>query len=1237
MNCRNFQDLMLDFVFGLLDEPEANAVREHIAACAACAAAFESAKLDQNKFGRAALAIKDIAPFELPAEHGTETSPAPQEPAKAPAPVPPKRGIRRITFVAWAATIACCVVVASTLTLNHREQVTSQEERVAKLIRERDRVEVQLASLPANFADQQKKIPAGVSTDALQVHVAGSSTAVPGVSANYQVAIRTLEGEAKAGVVDIEFTDPQDANKSIKAGSFATNNGVVEVPFPAELAAKPGVSRMRVTGRALGKDVGVVEESIQIPERELAAHLATNKNLYRPGDQLQARALLLDRFSLQPATAGMTAKLSLLDVNRKAIVPSVEVTTVAGIGAGEFKLPANLAEGTYIVEVRGSRLAPVSRTIEVLPATAPPVEVVTQNYKFRANQPIEQSVQILNRDGSPAANTPVFGNANVYDQKADANGEGRNGANLANAAQMRNTGQATYGQNRSTINFQGQTDAAGKYVIKLPGIADSQSGRQQLQADITYGADKKDKAKLVRELQVQPARVVVDFYPEGGRLIAGTPNRVFYRVRAPDDNAPTAARFTIEAGTSTIFDTKSESTVGSFVVTPDAKVAYSLKIVSPGKGDVRDPFASLGIQNQGIVLRGDAVQAGPGPLRVSLENRGEPRLIQIIATSRGQVVAHFRTQVTDVALPLELPISVDGVIRVTALEVKDGQFIPLNERLFFRNPARTLDISVQTVPGDAKQAVELKVQGRNEHGQPLAFWSLAGIVDDRFRGDAPESSLATHFLLMGDAPADVDLSELPVVGVESSPRDLELVLGVFGWRRVGHANPATPTALGKRDPQAAAQRAPLANAAGPSFFYRVEPNVSELRERIQNQRDLAQLALREAARTEQARLVLEKTEVARQLSNARAELDEMQKQPLKQIMAAMGILAVVMLGAAILGMFYGLSLLLRRRSAAFTFGVSCGCLAGCLALLVMRPEEAPDNRSMEVAANKQRPLDDFPLDRRIADAPRSKSQRSTNFRFESVEKGELVDGKAMEAIGERPAASLPADGMLAAGNLRQDGEQLARLDQSRQALVRELSQGEMKRGTADDRVGRAVVLKQLRSDKLDRVAAGAGGFVGGLGGGAGGPSAPAPGLAPPMAMPTSPKAAADSVTTKADSKANAPRSGSPGGAPAAMMAPKMAESAARDGKAEKDLAKRLDETESIRIDVNNLPRQLAARRAQELSDPATLLWNPALLVPATSGSVSVDLPARPARYRVFFLGHTEDGRLGIYDGILNSK
>ena len=255
--------------------------------------------------------------------------------------------------------------------------------------------------------------------------------------------------------------------------------------------------------------------------------------------------------------------------------------------------------------------------------------------------------------------------------------------------------------------------------------------------------------------------------------------------------------------------------------------------------------------------------------------------------------------------------------------MKDGQLVPLTERLFFRPAARRLDIAVEA---NTTKGLQLNVKGFDERKQPLAFWALACVADDRFRGDALEPSLSSHFLLLGDAPAEADLAELPIVNLDALPNknDLELILGVYGWRRVGvlrrqcsHERPS-PRAKVQPCRTSESPRSPAKCAV--SFFYRVEPSVLELRQKIEQQFQATQIALVEAARREQRDLVQQRDEIAGRLASARFELDELTKRPREQIMAGLGVLALVLLGVGALWMVFGLVKLMRRQAAGLSFG-----------------------------------------------------------------------------------------------------------------------------------------------------------------------------------------------------------------------------------------------------------------------------------------------------------------------------
>ncbi len=1247
MNCVQSNDLMFDFVYGLLDEPEATALREHATGCAACTAELEKATADQHKLGRAALAITDLAPFQIPNERvAAETTPLPALAPASETTGPSRRGIRPITMIAWAGTLACCAFVAVFTAYNHREQLNEHEGRVVNLSRQQNAIDVRLASLDSKFALEQKQLPKTVNKDAVQLHVAGPGQVTPGVSAGYQVAIRDLDGIARAGKVEVDFLDGK--NQSVAKRSFDLSDQT-EIPVPAELAKFPGAARMRFVAKMGDKTVGAVEETVVSQSSSLAAHLAVNKILYKPGDRVQMRALVLDRVTLKPAALGTKVGVSLLDDNGKPAAPSIDLLTLGGMAAGEMVLRPDLPEGVYTLEARGDNLAPVRRSIEVLPSVAPPVELLAQNNKIENGKPISNYLQFSNRDGTPAANMPVSGNAVIVDQKPDTNMR----SNVNNFARGQNT--------RAGYNANGMTDAEGKFELVIPGIKDAETGKQQLNIDLVYGAGQKEKAQVTRELLIQPSRVAIEFYPEGGQLIAGMENRVFYRVRAPEGDAAASARFAVHSSKAPLFDSNTETSVGSFLVTPDSKETYTVKIASPKQDDVRNPFAAHAVRNEGLMLRGKTVQTANEPIRLTLENRGPERLVQVIAMCRGQVVAHARLPVNAPITPLDIATDVDGVIRVTAFEVKDGQLVPLTERLFLRPARHRLDVAVeaQADKRSPKAPVLLNIKGLDERQKPQPFWCLASVVDDRFRGDVPEASLSSHFLLLGDAPTDIDLAELPILSLDepTNPKDLELALGLFGWRRISAAA-TNPAQMAKAQFADAPKDAGQVAATGASFFYRVEPSVFELRQKLDQQWQISQLALIDAARKQQGELAQERTDVSRLLATARIELEDLTRLPRQRLMAGLGLLALVLLAAGALGMVYGLTRLARRLPATGSFGTACGCLAACIALLIFQPQDGPHDAAPGPLAQAKPPeLKDFPAKGRFrmaieqADAlpqANAKVALESNPRFLREAAVKIAAPFNMAAQGDAPEQQRPIARRVADGVPM--GEQIARADQTKVALLRTLNEAEMKRGAPVGGMTKDRNVALVQQPYAAPPGAGGGGGFGaaqavpqkmqGFAGAA--PAAPNPARPSIAAAP----ADADAANTKVEAtpKGIKPNPTAPAPRPpsTALGPATKADDAFRpeelplDILAKKHFAEQRDKNQQ-RFEVGAYTRQFVARRTNDLSDPATILWSPAVSVPAAGISVPLDVPPGVARFRVHIFGHTEDGRLGVYDGILNTK
>src|SRR5208337_2540121 len=101
LECKPCYDRLLDFAYGLLDEPEAAEVRAHVTSCAACHAALTAVQAEQKLLAHAARAIRVVPEFAVP----SETTPAKEEqPAALPlsAGPAPKRSFWRRPIVGWA-------------------------------------------------------------------------------------------------------------------------------------------------------------------------------------------------------------------------------------------------------------------------------------------------------------------------------------------------------------------------------------------------------------------------------------------------------------------------------------------------------------------------------------------------------------------------------------------------------------------------------------------------------------------------------------------------------------------------------------------------------------------------------------------------------------------------------------------------------------------------------------------------------------------------------------------------------------------------------------------------------------------------------------------------------------------------------------------------------------------------------------------------------------------------------
>src|SRR5438874_10075189 len=131
-SCTDYRNLLLDHLYGLLDDAEAVALRAHLADCPECQAALTAAERQQQLLARAAQVYTQVPLFQAPADEKPAAPAASTAPVTLPMPVRARRPVRRWLGVAAA---AAAVVLAVWVWRQYEQGLHQHEADLAKLRR----------------------------------------------------------------------------------------------------------------------------------------------------------------------------------------------------------------------------------------------------------------------------------------------------------------------------------------------------------------------------------------------------------------------------------------------------------------------------------------------------------------------------------------------------------------------------------------------------------------------------------------------------------------------------------------------------------------------------------------------------------------------------------------------------------------------------------------------------------------------------------------------------------------------------------------------------------------------------------------------------------------------------------------------------------------------------------------------------------------------------------------------
>jgi hypothetical protein len=807
--CELYQALLLEYLYDLLEGHERQSLETHLAACAGCRAALEKAKHQQHLLAAAAKTEFAGVRFQAPAisDAGPATIPMPVAVRKA-----------RPSFRRWALAAAAVLLAVGIGGLGiwvHDDYAAAKQGvehgrfAIANYEKEEHQIQVALADLPQKRDIERNKVIENINKQQIWVQVVGPKTIQPGAPNEYKVATHDLNDQPTPTRLLASVKDQQ--GQELFKKELETPAAEHSFVLPPSIPVSPNRQiKLEIVARKEDMRTELTQQ-LDLVAPVYLTHLATDKPMYQPGETVRFRSLTLERFSLKPPEQPLNLVYTLIQPSGAQVQlgagassvsrPDPKTGTIApvlgpdgkpvqGIGAGEFFVDPGLPGGEYTLRVSemANRFPPQDRKFLVNQYQAHKLDKKLDFSKksYGPGEDVSAACEAKRAGGGgEVANRPVLATVKVDGTQYGADGKPSN----------------------QPIRF--QTDAKGKVAVrfKLPAAIPTGIGTLSVTFDDGGNSD-----TMVKPIPIVLKKLDVQFFPEGGDLVAGLENRVYFQVRNTLGKPADLKGHVVDAATKTVVDSVQTLTdaerpgvnqgLGMFKLTPAAGNKYELKIDSPA--GMEGVYALPEVKNDGVVLSiSKGVTTAKEPIGAFVSNAGAERRLLVGAYCRGRLLDHASISVRKnetLQVRLNPTVGAGGVYRVTVFEErgKDQQrnLVPVAERLVYRQPAEQLLLTAKPdknvyVPGDK---VTLKFSTLNEQEKPApAIW-MVGVVNTsilRMADEKTHRSMPTHFLMTSEVknPEDLEYADFLVGSHDKASAALDLLLGTQGWRRFAEQDP----------------------------------------------------------------------------------------------------------------------------------------------------------------------------------------------------------------------------------------------------------------------------------------------------------------------------------------------------------------------------------------------------------------------------------------------------------------
>ena len=489
-------------------------------------------------------------------------------------------------------------------------------------------------------------------------------------------------------------------------------------------------------------------------------HLSTDKPIYKPGETMYVRGVVLHHATRKPLPQNANLRATFIISGPKGdAVASGWVTSQDSVFGLQWKVPDEQAGGEYTIKVTypGHGYAPAERKFDIRVYRAPR---------------LKSQIKFL-RDGYGAGDDVA---ATLSVERAE--GGIPIGAKVTVIARVDGT---------EVFRGPATVDNKGNCVARFELPKDIERGEGTLSMVIQDGGLVETASKTIPILL---QTVDLELYPEGGNLIAGLPNRVYFEAFTPARKPADLAGIVVDEEGNKVarFKSRHEGR-GRFRLTPKAGEKYSLKITQPSGINTLYPLPEV---KPGAVIRSvkDVYRAGEPVVIKAGTSDAKPFAVTLRQRETEIAKLKFVDVINGLADATFTPA--DSAAGVLVATVWDESGKPLAERLIFRQPVDGVQIKItpnaeQYTPGGL---AKFDIVTTDAKGEPISAVVGLTVTDDSLlemvetRDQPPR--LPVMVLLENDVK---DLADAQIYfDPQNKDADLavDLLLGTQGWRRFSY-------------------------------------------------------------------------------------------------------------------------------------------------------------------------------------------------------------------------------------------------------------------------------------------------------------------------------------------------------------------------------------------------------------------------------------------------------------------